>query len=33
MSSGETAYLALVVGAFIVFALVLAWISQSEPNR
>jgi hypothetical protein len=32
MSDGETAYLALAIVGFVVFALALAWISHSE-NR
>jgi hypothetical protein len=33
MGPGETAYLTMTIGAFIVFAIVLAWISESERRR
>jgi hypothetical protein len=33
MSNGETAYLALAIAGFVVFAIALAWISVSENRR
>lgn len=33
MSAGETAYLALSIGAFVVFAIAMAWLSMTEPRR
>ncbi len=33
MSEGETAYLAMVIVGFVVFAIALAWISASESRR
>lgn len=32
MTSGETAFLAMAIVAFIVFALVLGWVSMSEKH-
>ncbi len=32
MSSGETAYLYMTIGAFVVFALALAWVSFTEKK-
>lgn len=32
MTAGETAFLAMAIGAFIIFALVLAWVSTSEKR-
>ena len=33
MSGGETAYLSLVIGAFVFFAIALAWISEYERHH
>lgn len=33
MSGGETAFLAMAITAFIVFALVLGWVSVSEKRN
>jgi hypothetical protein len=33
MSSGEMAYLAMTVAAFVVFAVALMWVSASEHRR
>jgi len=33
MSDGETAYLALTIVGFVVFALALAWISHGESRH
>ena len=33
MSGGESAYLSLVIGAFVFFAIALAWISEYERRH
>ena len=33
MSSGEALYLAMAIAAFFVFAIVLAWISETEIRK
>jgi len=33
MSPGETAYLSLVIGAFVFFAIALGWISEYERHH